>query len=152
MMQVGGRAGRKQKRGKVIIQTSNPQHPVIAQVVAHDYLGFYQTEMSERHRFNYPPYSLMVQITLRHKDVTMVEKAALFLANNIRKTKVGELLGPTIPLISRVRNLYLRDILIKTDINTPDLQTFKKVIKENLDMLRGEKELKSVWISVDVDP
>ena len=94
----------------------------------------------------------MVQITLRHKDVLVVEKAALYLANNIRKTKVGELLGPTIPLISRVRNLYLRDILIKTDQHTPDLQTFKKVIKENLDMLRGEKELKSVWISVDVDP
>ena len=152
MMQVGGRAGRKQKRGKVIIQTSNPQHPIITQVVAHDYLSFYKSEMLERNRFNYPPYSRMVQITLRHKDVLVVEKAALYLANNIRKTKVGELLGPTIPLISRVRNLYLRDILIKTDQHTPDLQTFKKVIKENLDMLRGEKELKSVWISVDVDP
>ena len=152
MMQVGGRAGRKEKRGKVIIQTNSPHHAVIEQVVAHDFLGFYKSEMSERNRFNYPPFSRMVQITLRHKDVLMVEKAALFLANNIRKSKVGELLGPTIPLISRVRNLYLRDILIKTDINTPDLQTFKKVIKENLDLLRGEKELKSVWISVDVDP
>ena len=152
MMQVGGRAGRKEKRGKVIIQTNSPHHAVIEQVVAHDFLGFYKSEMSERNRFNYPPFSRMVQITLRHKDVLMVEKAALYLANNIRKSKVGELLGPTIPLISRVRNLYLRDILIKTDINTPDLQTFKKIIKENLDMLRGEKELKSVWISVDVDP
>jgi primosomal protein N' (replication factor Y) len=152
MMQVGGRAGRKEKRGKVIIQTNSPHHPVIAHVVEHDYIGFYQSEMPERNRFNYPPFSRMVQITLRHKDVLMVEKAALYLANNIRKAKVGELLGPTIPLISRVRNLYLRDILIKTDINTPDLQTFKKVIKENLDQLRGEKELKSVWISVDVDP
>jgi primosomal protein N' (replication factor Y) len=152
MMQVGGRAGRKQKRGKVIIQTSNPQHSVITDVVAHDYLTFYKSEMLERNRFHYPPYSRMVQITLRHKDVLTVEKAALYLANHIRKSKVGELLGPTIPLISRVRNLYLRDILIKTDHNTPDLQTFKKVIKENLDLLRGEKELKSVWISVDVDP
>ena len=152
MMQVGGRAGRKQKRGKVIIQTSNPQHPVIAQVVAHDYDTFYKSEMLERHRFQYPPFSRMVQITLRHKDVTIVEKAALFLANNIRKTKVGELLGPTVPLISRVRNLYLRDILIKTNQNTPDLQTFKRVLKENLNLLRSEKELKSVWISVDVDP
>ncbi len=152
MMQVGGRAGRKQKRGKVIIQTSNPQHPIISQVVAHDYMGFYKSEMLERNRFHYPPYSRMVQITLRHKDVLVVEKAALYLANHIRKAKIGELLGPTMPLISRVRNLYLRDILIKTDHNTPDLQTFKKVIKENLDLLRGEKELKSVWISVDVDP
>ena len=152
MMQVGGRAGRKQKRGKVIIQTSNPQHAVIAQVVAHDYNAFYKSEMLERNRFHYPPYTRMVQITLRHKDVTMVEKAAHFLANNIRKTKVGELLGPTVPLISRVRNMYLRDILIKTNQQTPDLQTFKKVLRENLDMLRGDKDLKSVWISVDVDP
>lgn len=152
MMQVGGRAGRKQKRGKVIIQTSNPQHAVIAQVVAHDYNAFYKSEMLERNRFHYPPYTRMVQITLRHKDVTMVEKAAHFLANNIRKTRVGELLGPTVPLISRVRNLYLRDILIKTNQQTPDLQTFKKVLRESLDMLRSEKDLKSVWISVDVDP
>jgi primosomal protein N' (replication factor Y) len=121
-------------------------------VVAHDFNAFYKSEMLERNRFHYPPYTRMVQITLRHKDVTMVEKAAHFLANNIRKTKVGELLGPTVPLISRVRNMYLRDILIKTNQQTPDLQTFKKVLRENLDMLRSEKDLKSVWISVDVDP
>jgi primosomal protein N' (replication factor Y) len=151
MMQVGGRAGRK-KRGKVIIQTSHPQHPIIAEVVAHDYNTFYKSEMLERHRFHYPPYSRMVQITLKHKDITVVEKGALYLANNLRKTKVGELLGPTVPLISRVRNYYLRDILIKTDQNTPNLLTFKKVIRENIDQLKGEKELKSIFLNVDVDP
>ena len=82
----------------------------------------------------------------------MVEKAALYLTNHLRKTKVGEILGPTIPLISKVRNYYLRDILIKTNINTPDLITFKRAIKECIDMLKAEKELKSVWLSVDVDP
>ena len=152
MMQVGGRAGRKQKRGKVIIQTTNPQHPVIAQVIVHDFDAFYKTEMQERQRFNYPPFARLVHITLKHKDVTVVEKAALFLANNIRKTKVGEILGPTLPLISRVKNLYLRDILIKTDHRTTDLQTFKKAIKDGLDLLKSEKDIKSVWVSVDVDP
>ena len=152
MMQVGGRAGRKQKRGKVIIQTSNPQHRVITQVVAHDFDTFYKMEMQERQQFNYPPFSRMVQITLRHKELVMVEKAALYLTNHLRKTKVGEILGPTIPLISKVRNYYLRDILIKTNINTPDLISFKRAIKECIDMLKAEKELKSVWLSVDVDP
>ncbi len=152
MMQVGGRAGRKQKRGKVIIQTTNPQHPVIAQVIAHDFDTFYKTEMLERQRFNYPPFARLVHITLKHKDVTVVEKAALFLANNIRKTQVGEILGPTLPLISRVKNLYLRDILIKTDHRTTDLQSFKRAIKEALDLLKSEKDIKTVWVSVDVDP
>jgi primosomal protein N' (replication factor Y) len=152
MMQVGGRAGRKQKRGKVIIQTSNPQHRVISQVVAHDFDTFYKMEMNERQQFNYPPFSRMVQITLRHKDLAVVEKAASFLANNIRKTKVGETLGPTVPIISKVRNYYLRDILIKTNFNTSDLMTFKKAIKECIDALKADKDLKSVFLSVDVDP
>ncbi|MBS1592737.1 MAG: primosomal protein N' [Bacteroidetes bacterium] len=152
MMQVGGRAGRKQKQGKVIIQTSNPQHRIIKQVVEHDFASFYRAEMQERQQFHYPPYSRMVHITLRHKEVAMVEKAVLFLANNLRKKQIGETLGPTTPLISKVRNYYLRDIIIKTDHRTNDLQTFKLAIKDCLDMLRADKELKSVWISVDVDP
>lgn len=151
-MQVAGRAGRKQKQGQVVIQTGNPQHHVIQQVIQHDFSGFYRDQMQERQRFHYPPYSRMVQITLRHKDINIVERAALYLANHIRHAQVGELLGPTKPLISKIRNYYLRDILIKTNSSTPDLLVFKKVIQENLDQLRSEKELKGVWVSVDVDP
>lgn len=152
MMQVAGRAGRKQKQGKVIIQTGNPEHEVIKQVVHHDYLSFFKAEIAERLRFNYPPFARMVQITLKHKEAEVVEKAAIFLASALRKAKVGDLLGPSIPLISKIRNYYLRDILLKTDSHTSDLQTFKKAIKENLDLLRTEKEIKGVWVSVDVDP
>lgn len=152
MMQVGGRAGRKKKRGKVIIQTSNPQHRIITQVVNHDFPTFYKMEMQERQQFNYPPFSRMVHITLRHKDLAMVEKGASFLSNQLRKTRIGEILGPTTPLISKVRNYYLRDIMIKTNINTPDLITFKKAIRECLDNVKADKDLKSVFLSVDVDP
>ncbi len=151
-MQVAGRAGRKKKQGQVVIQTGNPQHHVIQQVIQHDFSGFYRDQMLERQRFHYPPFSRMVQITLRHKDINIVERAALYLANHIRHAQVGELLGPTKPLISKIRNYYLRDILIKTNSSTPDLLVFKKVIQENLDQLRSEKELKGVWVSVDVDP
>jgi primosomal protein N' (replication factor Y) len=136
----------------VIIQTSNPQHRIITQVVNHDFPTFYKMEMQERQQFNYPPFSRMVHITLRHKDLAMVEKGASFLANQLRKTRIGEILGPTTPLISKVRNYYLRDIMIKTNINTPDLITFKKAIRECLDNLKADKDLKSVFLSVDVDP
>ena len=151
-MQVAGRAGRQQKQGKVVIQTANPQHKILEQVVAHDYDAFYNDQINERHRFHYPPLTRMVQLTLRHRDVAMVEKAALFLANQIRNAKVGELLGPSKPLVSKVRNLYLRDMLLKTNAATPSLALFKQVIKDKIALLKADKDLKQVWVSIDVDP
>jgi primosomal protein N' (replication factor Y) (superfamily II helicase) len=152
MMQVGGRAGRRDKQGTVVIQTSQPQHPVIQYVLAHNYEGYYASEMTERQQYHYPPYERMVQITLRHLDVQVVEQASLFLANAIRKTQVGELLGPTLPLVSKIKNLYLREILIKTAPHTPGLVAFKQAIRESIMLLRAERGLRAVHVLVDVDP
>ena len=152
MTQVSGRAGRRGKRGKVVIQTTNPQHHIIKQVVDGDFKNFFVTEMNERHRFLYPPFTRMVQITLKHQDVNQVEKAALYLANNLRRAKCGDVLGPAKPLIEKIKNKYLREVLIKTNRQSQDLNFFKTQIKIELDKLRSEKDLRSVFLSVDVDP
>ncbi|MFN8309496.1 MAG: hypothetical protein U0T73_05985, partial [Chitinophagales bacterium] len=143
---------RRNKQGKVIIQTSNPQHHIIQQVVSGNYQPFYISEMNERHRFFYPPFTRMVQLTLKHRDLLQVEKAALYLANNLRRVKCGEVLGPSKPLIERLNNVYLREILIKTNATTTDLNAFKHQIRFELERLKMEKELKSVTVAVNVDP
>ncbi len=152
MMQVAGRAGRKNKKGKVLIQCSDPLHPIIQDVVGNDYKRMYERELLYRKQFQYPPFTRLVEITLRHKEVQAVEKAALFLVNEARKHKNALILGPSIPFISKVNNNYIREVLIKTTAQTPGLPALKDSIREVLDKMKGVAEFKSVSISVDVDP
>ncbi len=152
MMQVAGRAGRKNKTGEVIIQASDPDNGVIQNVVRGDFRKMYETELLERRQFGYPPFTRMMEIELRHKKVLNVEQAALFLANEARKTNLGLVLGPTIPFISKVKNYYLREVLIKSGKQSKDLTQMKHALHEILDKMKTIPELKSVDVSVDVDP
>ncbi|MDB5283391.1 MAG: primosomal protein [Bacteroidota bacterium] len=152
MMQVSGRAGRKNKKGKVIIQASDPSSPVIENVIRGDFKTMYETELGERRQFDYPPFARMMEITLQHKKVQAVEEAALYLANESRKTKLGLVLGPAIPFVSKVNNYYLREILIKSPKNTRDLGPMKLALRQILDKMKTIPELKSVEVFVDVDP
>ena len=152
MMQVAGRAGRKNKKGHVIIQASDPDSPVIQNVIRGDFKRMYEAELSERRQFSYPPFTRMIEIELRHKKVLNVEQAALFLANEARKTNLGIVLGPAIPFISKVNNYYIREVLIKSGKQSKDLTSMKRALREIFDKMKTIPELKSVDVSVDVDP
>ena len=152
MEQVAGRAGRRQKAGKVIVQTGDPEHPVVQFVLNHDFNGFYRHEMAGRKAFNYPPFTRLVQLTLKHKDRGTVLEAAQYLSHELKKDLRGILMGPTTPLIARVRNLYMQEILLKLKKDNKELQFNKDLIQFAINILKKNASFKSVEVLVDVDP
>jgi primosomal protein N' (replication factor Y) len=152
ILQVAGRAGRKSKKGKVIIQTSDPLHPIIQNVIAGDYMAMYKTELMSRRQFKYPPYNRLIEITLQHKKPEVVDKAALYLANQMRSSKTCLVLGPAIPVVSRINTYYQREVLLKTAPAFNDLNRIKQTLKETIDRIKISAEIKSVDITIDVDP
>lgn len=151
MAQVSGRAGRKDKRGKVIIQTHNPEHSIIQEVIANDYLSMYTGQLLDRKNFNYPPFYRLIELTIIHKDVNMVNAASKELADALRKHFAKRVLGPEFPLISRVRNLYHKNILLKMERDASVVK-MKKIITELLTQFKSGGDYKSVRVQIDVDP
>lgn len=150
MAQVSGRAGRKNKRGKVIIQTYNPDHSIIQNVVNNEYLSMYTSQLLDRKNFNYPPFYRLIEITLIHKDVDMVNASSKYLANELKRHFKQRVLGPEFPLVSRVRNLYQKNILLKIEREASVVQV-KKIVNELLVHFKTG-EFKTVRIRMDVDP
>lgn len=151
MLQVAGRAGRKNKRGKVLIQTADPAHAVIYDVVHSDYQRMYKTEIRNRMQFQYPPFTRLIEITMRHKKVNVIEQAALYLANELRKLTKAKVLGPAIPYVSKINNYYIREVLIKNNPQVNLVHT-KHAIQQVLDKMKAIPELKTVDVYIDVDP
>jgi primosomal protein N' (replication factor Y) (superfamily II helicase) len=151
MEQVSGRAGRKGKQGTVIIQATNIKHPVLQLVQQHNYKQFYNIEIENRKEFFYPPYSRIVLLTLKHKDKRVVENAADKLAMLLRQDLKEYITGPAAPVINRIRNQYLAEILIKLPKEHGMSGTYKKVIRNHINLLSSEKSFKSVTVVVDVD-
>jgi len=151
MEQVSGRAGRKKEQGKVIIQATNVKHPVLQLVQQHDYKKLYENEIVNRAAFFYPPYSRIVLLTLKHKDKTVVANAADKLAALLRQDLKEYIVGPAAPVINRIRNQYLMEILIKLPKEHGMSMTYKKVIRNHINLLAGEKSYKSVHVVTDVD-
>jgi primosomal protein N' (replication factor Y) len=151
MEQVSGRAGRKKEQGKVIIQATNVKHPVLLLVQQHDYKKLYENEIVNRKEFFYPPYSRIVLLTLKHKDKTVVANAAEKLAALLRQDLKDYIVGPAAPVINRLRNQYLMEILIKLPKEYGMSMTYKKVIRNHINLLTGEKSYKSVHVVADVD-
>jgi primosomal protein N' (replication factor Y) (superfamily II helicase) len=151
MAQVSGRAGRKNKQGKVIIQTRNPQHPVIRFVIDNNYEGMYKYQISERHKFNYPPYSRLIKLSLRHKDPEPLSIAAAGLARMLRKEFPKQILGPEFPVVGRIRNYYIKEILVKLrrDATLPQA---KAKISDMIEMFLKTTSHKQVRVAIDVDP
>jgi len=149
MAQVSGRAGRRNKRGKVVIQTYNPEHQIIKFVVDHNYIGMCNMQLLQRQQFHYPPYSRLIQITLKHQDSHRLNEAASYLAHNLRLKFSKKVFGPEYPVVSRIRNLYLKNILIKLD-RDQHLQKHKEEIMRIADDFL--KNFSSVKLAVDVDP
>jgi primosomal protein N' (replication factor Y) len=151
MMQVSGRAGRKNKQGLVLIQTYNPQHEVFSYLQSNDYYALFERLLKERNAFRYPPLTRLIKITLKHKNQNVLNKASSILANNL-KSRLGQLvLGPEYPLITKIKNLYQKDILIKLPI-TKQMKEHKQFIFCQTRELYQNMSFKAIRISIDVDP
>ena len=149
--QVGGRAGRRKTQGKVIIQANQPEHPVIQQVMNGDYAGFFDKEIEDREKFHYPPFGRLIKITVKHKDYLHTEKAAEMLAYLLREKLGGMMLGPEEPYVTKIRGLFIRQILIKIVPPMP-LKGVKNVLSEKLQIFKTNKDYRQVRVVVDVDP
>lgn len=152
MTQVSGRAGRKHKRGKVIIQAFNTAHPVLTEVFDNDFLSFFSREITERRSFKYPPFYRLIKITLRHKKPEKLNQATKIFDKNI-KSKLGDWVkGPAIPYVSRVRGYFLIDFLVKIEKNPKKIKAAKEYIQEAADEVKRTEGLSGVRVKVNVDP
>ena len=152
MEQVSGRAGRRQTQGKVLIQAMNVKHPVLEFVQQHNYTALYNYELANRKEFLYPPFSRVVMLHLKHKDKNTVDAAAERLATLLRQDLKDYVVGPAAPIISRLRNQYLMEIMIKLPKETGMGMRYKKVIRNYINLLETEKQFRSVHVIPDVDP
>lgn len=150
MAQVSGRAGRKGRRGLVVIQTSAPEHFIIDLVVKNDYVGMYEAELGQRKLYRYPPFIRMICITVKHRDRDLVDKAAEVLAKELGPVQDKLLLGPEYPLIQRVRNKYNKQIILK--MGGANIRQRKAQIFDTIQKVNAQKEFRSVQFVPDVDP
>ena len=154
LTQVSGRAGRRaHKQDKVIIQTNNPLHPVLQDIMQHNYEQMYRRELAERKQFIYPPYVRLVRITLRHADKDLVQAAATLLANELQAQLVHGVQGPQPPLIAKIKNQYLMDIWVKIKKDTEQRLTLtKEAIAQARRHILLDKAFRQVKVVFDVDP
>lgn len=152
MVQVSGRAGRKKKQGKVIIQAFNTAAPVLREVLEHDYFGFFQREMLERHGFQYPPYVRLIRVTLKHKKPQVLNDAGRILAGALKHQLGDWVVGPAVPYVARVRTFYLLDFLIKVNQDKNKIKHAKESILSSIDRLHQTAGFSGVRVNVDVDP
>jgi len=151
MAQVSGRSGRSKKRGKVIIQTYNPSHPVIRQVIDNDYEGMYRQQIAERREFHYPPFSRLVRLSVLHADEELLNRAAEELGQRLKGRFPGKVLGPEYPVIARIRNHYIKNILVKLD-RSPSLREEKQQLRQLVRDFQSDHRWKPVRVIFNVDP
>ncbi len=152
LTQVAGRAGRKNKRGHVLIQAFDPKHPVVQEVLRGDFPAFVERELKERLAFKYPPYYRLINLELRHKDPKVVNEAAAFYAKILRQKLGDRVLGPVIPNIARIRNYFGQHIMLKLEKSAPVLSGAKALIRHTTEIMLGRPGLSQVQVAVDVDP
>ena len=150
MLQVSGRAGRTDRRGKVLIQTYNPYHKILQQVSTNNYIEMYNEQMNERYNYKYPPIYRLIKITLKHKDYNRVNTASDWLAKSLRQVFAEHVLGPEFPPIARIRNQYQKNILIKIPPKQPLAKT-KEAINKVKNSFMNVKDFRSVRLIINVD-
>ncbi|WP_296313958.1 replication restart helicase PriA [Winogradskyella sp. UBA3174] len=150
MSQVAGRAGRTEERGKVLIQTYNPHHNILQQVSTNSYKAMFAEQMNDRHNYKYPPIYRLIKITFKHKDYNRVNLAADWYAKSLKQVFKSNVLGPEFPAISRIRNLYNKNILIKIPQNQSIGKTKEAIMKiEN--SFNAVKDFRPVRVVLNVD-
>jgi len=151
MAQVSGRAGRRKKHGKVIIQTSDPEHRIMRFVLRNDYRGFYELQIEERKTFGYPPFCRLIRITLKHKDRMLLDEFSGKLGRFLHDRFGSRVLGPEYPLIYKIQFWYIKEILIKID-RDKSLSQAKASIRDAVEQTRSMEGASILRIAVDVDP
>jgi primosomal protein N' (replication factor Y) len=150
MTQVSGRSGRSEKQGKVIIQTYNPDHNTIQQVVHNNYMGMYKEQLYERQIYKYPPYFKLIKLTLKHRDFDKLKEGSMWLYQVMQQNFTIPVLGPEEPPISRIRNEYIRTIMVKIPTNQ-SLQGTKKTIQKILNSFDLVSQYRAIKVAVNVD-
>jgi primosomal protein N' (replication factor Y) len=150
MTQVAGRSGRSEKRGKVIIQTYNPLHNIIQQVTNNDYEGMYKEQLYERKIYFYPPFYRLIRLTLKHRDFEKLKEGSLWLYQVLKQNLTIPVLGPEEPAIGRIRNEYIRTIMIKIPGDT-SIQATKKTIQKILNSFDSVSKYRTIKVIVNVD-
>lgn len=151
MAQVSGRAGRREKQGEVIIQTFNPNHQVIQNVIANDYLAMYHHELAERMQFHYPPFHRLIRLTVKGRDHLLLDNGAQYLADRLREHFGARVLGPEFPPVGKVRDEYLKNIMIKMEREANSTK-MKEVISKLILDFRVHADFKKLRLVTDVDP
>ena len=149
--QVSGRAGRRKTRGKVIIQTMDPDHPVIRYILAQDHEGLYRDQMEERHLFGYPPFRRMIRISFRHKIPSILDGATDLVAKELKDIFAERVLGPQYPPVRKTHNYFTKQIILKIE-REASFEKARELLKDVLDRLAGNEVFRSVRIAIDVDP
>ena len=150
MAQVSGRAGRTKERGKVLIQTYNPYHKILQQVSTNSYFEMFEEQLGERHAFKYPPVFRMIKITLKHKDYQKVDVGADWYARSLRTVFGKHVLGPEFPPVARIRNQYLKHILVKIPQKQSLGKTKEAILKINASFL-SVKDFRPIRVILNVD-
>lgn len=151
LTQVAGRAGRSNTQGRVLLQSFLPEHPVLQQVIQNNYAALYAQQISERKTFDYPPFYRLIRISLKARDFQKVDQAAQWLANVLNQYLPTPVLGPVEPFVSRVRNQYIKQLMIKYPDNTQRKQ-IKKNLSRALKSLDAVGQFRTVKVNVDIDP
>lgn len=149
--QVSGRAGRRSKQGRVVIQTSDPDNRIIRLVLLHDYKGMFNMQAEERKAFNYPPFTRMVRINVKHKDRAQLNHYSDILGDDLKRLFGKRILGPEFPVISQIQLWYIKTILIKIERDKSPSKA-RQLINEAVERVEKEKGASTLRISVDVDP
>ncbi len=150
--QVAGRAGRRgTTKGRVIVQTSQPDHPVIGYLLNHDYAGFYNHELEERLRYNYPPFTRVIDIYLKHRDKTALTHLADAYGTRLRQLFGNRVFGPEEPFVSRIQNFYIRKIMLKVEL-TASMTKLKRILRQTHEQFMADPAMRQLTVYYDVDP
>jgi primosomal protein N' (replication factor Y) len=152
-VQVSGRAGRKEKPGEVIIQSSNLNQPILHDISSQDYAAFYSREIEERQKYHYPPFYRLIAVTLKHREQPVLMRGAEDFAGRIQGcAKSMTVLGPHEPMVGRIRNYYLQETIIKIPRGSGELKEIKQKLQQMADEVRQQREFRQLIISFNVDP
>lgn len=151
MSQVAGRSGRGKSRGVVLLQTSQPESPIISQVINHDYKGMYNDQLAQRRQFGYPPFTRLIYIYLKHRDEALLDTLSQQYATLLRKVFGERVLGPDNPPVARIQSLYIRKIMLKVEVSASMAQV-KELLRQIYERSLADDRFKSLTLYYDVDP
>ena len=152
MSQVAGRAGRKDKKGKVIIQTTQTENPIFKNILNSDFKSFYYREIKERAKYRYPPIYRNIKLEIKHKNLNILWRAAGLLSTQFQKNYKNSVLGPSEPMVSRVKNYFLLEFMFKPEKQGDLLERIKLHIHALMDKLASHPDFKGIRYKIDIDP